>query len=47
MASISFPFTAILNRDADWTWNTEHENAFVKNDDEMKGVVELSHFERN
>ena len=30
-----------------WTWNIEHKNAFVKINDEIKGVVELSHFKRN
>ena len=47
LASISFPFRTILKKDAEWTWNIEHENAFVKINDEIKGVVELSHFKRN
>ena len=47
LASISFPFTTILKKDADWTWNTEHENAFVEINDEIKRVVELSYFKRN
>ena len=47
LASISFPSRTILKKDADWTWNTEHEKAFVKFYDEMKGVVEVSHFKRN
>ena len=46
-ASISFPFITILKKDADWIWNAEHENAFVKINDEIKRVVELSHFKRN
>ena len=47
MASISFPFRSILKKDADWIWNAEHEKAFVKINDEIKEVVELSHFKRN
>ena len=47
MASISFQFRSILKKDADWIWNAEHEKAFVKINDEIKEVVELSHFKRN
>ena len=47
LASISFPFRTILKKDAEWTWNEEHEKAFVKINDEIKRVVELSHFKRN
>ena len=47
LASISFPFRTILKKDAEWIWNDEHEKAFVKINDEIKRVVELSHFKRN
>ena len=47
LASIRFPFRSILKKDADWIWNAEHEKAFVKINDEIKEVVELSHFKRN
>ena len=47
LASISFPFRSILKKDADWIWNAEQEKAFVKINDEIKEVVELSHFKRN
>ena len=47
LASISFPLRSILKKDADWIWNAEHENAFVKINDEIEEVVELSHFKRN
>ena len=47
MASISFPFRTILKNDAEWRWNEEPENAFVKTKDGNKRVVELSHFKRN
>ena len=47
LKSISFPFGTILKKDAHRTWNTEHEDAFVNNNDEIKGVVQLSHFKRN
>ena len=30
LASISFPFRTILKKDAEGTWNDEHEKAFVK-----------------
>ena len=30
IAGFSFPFRTILKKDANWIWNAEHENAFVK-----------------
>ena len=39
LASISFPIRSILEKDADWKWNAEHENRFVKINDEIKEVV--------
>ena len=47
LASISFPFRTILKKDADMILNEDHENAFVKMNDERKRVAELSHFKRN
>ena len=47
LASISIPFRTNLKKDAEWIWNGEHEKAFVKINDEIKRVVELSHFKRN
>ena len=47
LASISFPFRSILKKDADWIWNAEHGNAFVKIKDEIEEVIELSHFKSN
>ena len=47
LAAISFPFRSILKRDADWTWNSDHETAFKRINEEIKKVVELSHFKRN
>ena len=47
LAAISFPFRSSLKRDADWTWNSDHETAFKRINEEIKKVVELSHFKRN
>ena len=47
LAAVSFPFRKILKKDADWIWNQDHEHAFLKINDEVKKVVELSHFKRN
>ena len=47
LAAIRFPFRTILKKDADWNWNHNHEKAFLKINDEIKKVVELSHFKRN
>ena len=47
LAAISFPFRSILKRDAEWTWNNDHETAFKRINEEIKKVVELSHFKRN
>ena len=47
LAAISFPFRSILKMDADWIWNSDHETAFERKNEEIKKVVELSHFKRN
>ena len=47
LAAISFPFRSILKRDAEWTWNSDHETAFKRINEESNKVVELSHFKRN
>ena len=47
LAAISFPFRSILKRDAKWTWNSDHETAFKRINEEIEKVVELSHFKRN
>ena len=36
-----------MKKDADWIWDHEHEKAFLKINDEIKTVVELSHLKRN
>ena len=46
LAPITFPFRSILKKDAEWDWNNSHE-AFVPINEEIKSVVELSHFKRN
>ena len=47
LAAISFPFRTIFQKDAVWIWDHEHEKAFLKIIDEIKKVVELSHFKTN
>ena len=47
LAASSFPFRKIFKKDADWIWEDEHEKAFNKINNEVKRVVELSHFKRN
>ena len=47
LAAISFLFRSILKRGADWTWNSDHETAFERINEEIKKVVKLSHFKRN
>ena len=47
LAAISFPFRKILKKDADWIWEDEQEKAFTEITNEVKRVVELSHFKRN
>ena len=44
---MNFPFRTLLKTDADWIWNQDHENVFLKINDEYKKVVKLSHFERS
>ena len=47
LAAISFPFKKISKKDADWICEDEHEKAFNEINNEVKRVVELSHFKRN
>ena len=47
LAAITFPFRSISKKDAEWEWNEEHENAFLKVNEEIINVVELTHFNRN
>ena len=42
-----FSFQNNFEKDSDWIWNQNHENAFLKINDEFKNVVELTHFKRN
>ena len=47
LAAITFPFRSILKKDAEWERNEEHENDFLKVNEEIINVVELTHFNRN
>ena len=47
LAVIYSPFRSTLKKDAKWIWNNEHEKAFLKVNDEVRKVAELTHFKRN
>ena len=47
LASICFPFRTIFKKDAPWTWTKDHEKAFIRVNQEVKKVTELTHFKRN
>ena len=47
LAAITFPFRSILKKDAEWEWNEEHEKAFLKVNEEIFNVVEVTHFNGN
>ena len=47
LASICFPFRSILKKDVIWNWSEEHEKAFKRVNEEVRKVLELTHFKRN
>ena len=47
LASICAPFRSILKKEAEWKWTKEHEEAFLKINQEIKSITELTHFKRN
>ena len=47
LAAICFPFRYILKTNADCIWEDELEKVFNEINNEVKRVVEVSHFERN
>ena len=47
LANICAPFRSILKKDAVWRWTQEHEKAFLKVNQEVKRITELTHFKRN
>ena len=47
LASICFLFRSILKKDNPWIWTQQHEAAFLRNNQEMKKITELTHFKRN
>ena len=47
LATISYPFRSILKKDAEWKWQKEHEEAFLKINQEISKTAELSHFKRD
>ena len=47
LASICAPFRSILKKEAEWKWTKEHEQAFLKLNQEIKSITELTHFKRN
>ena len=36
----------MLKKDASWEWKEDHEEAFLKINEEIKRVTELTHFKR-
>ena len=46
LAGICYPFRSILKKDAVWVWNKEHEEAFLKVNQEIRRIAELTHFKR-
>ena len=47
LASICFPFRLILKKDIPWIWTEQHEEAFLKVNQELKKFTELTHFKRD
>ena len=47
LAYICAPFRSILKKDAEWKWTHEHEKAFLKVNQEVKRITELTHFEES
>ena len=45
--SICYPFRSILKKDNPWIWTKQHEAAFLKINQEIKKITELTHFKRN
>ena len=47
LATICFPFRSILKKNVTWAWTKEHEEAFLKINQEIKKITELTHFKRD
>ena len=47
LASTCFPFRSMLKKDAVWNWTDEHGRAFIKVNQEVRKVAELTRFKRN
>ena len=47
LANICAPFRSILKKDAGWRWTQVHGKAFLKVNQEVKRITELTHFKRN
>ena len=41
------PFRTILKKEAEWKWTRDHEKAFLKINQEVKRITEMTHFKRN
>ena len=46
-ANICAPFRSILKKEAEWKWTREHEKAFLKVNQEVKRITELTHFKKD
>ena len=47
LAKLCFVFRKLLKKDTKWEWTKEHEEAFTKVNEAVKGVRKLRHFKRN
>ena len=47
LASICYPFRSILKKENPLIWTKQHEAAFLKINQEIKKITELTQFERN
>ena len=47
LASLCAQFTSILKKEAEKKWTKGHEEAFLKINQEVQSITELTHFKRN
>ena len=45
--NICAPFRSILKKEAEWKWTRKHEKAFLKVNQEVKRITELTHFKKD
>ena len=47
LANISAPFRSILKKEAEWKWTRELEKAFLKVNQDVKKITELTHIKKD